>query len=99
MLDRQLHPAVHEGVVLPGSIDPLACVVGGKVNNGGPCAFFAKANHLGGRPVHPCSIARDNLVAVHCLFSVGVRDDARGRLKELVANHPAKSTLVKANLA
>ena len=49
-LDRELDPAVHDGVVLPGSVDLLARAVREEIDDGGPRAFFLKANHLAPPP-------------------------------------------------
>ena len=42
-LDRELDPAVHDGVVLPGSVYLLARAVWEEVDDGGPRAFFLTA--------------------------------------------------------
>ena len=92
-LPRQLHPAVHKGVVLAMPPDDVVRWIGVDGLGGGPRALLSKENDLGGPQVLPPRIVR-HLVVTHLLRRVVIGNDARGRRRVLFAHHATKASLV-----
>ncbi len=76
---RQLHPLVHEGVVLALLDSVIVCdlvlhAVGVDCFVGGPRTMLVEADHLRGPPIETACIG-DHLVLLHRLHHVTVGND------------------------